>query len=96
MSSRKWSPLREHLAEFTRCETGLSRSSSRTFVSDFFRIIADYIRGNEVTEIRGLGSFRWITCRQRKCRNGGLFGNGTIPSYRKLVFHTKSLKGNRK
>ena len=92
MSSRKWSPLREHLAEFTRCETGLSRSASRTFVSDFFRVIAEYIRGHEVTEIRGLGSFRGVTCKQRKCERG-LFGKTVIPSYRKITFHTKALKG---
>lgn len=95
MSTRKWSPLREHLAEFTKCETGLSRSSARSFVSDFFRIVADYVRSHDVTEIRGFGSFRWVVCKPRKCRDG-LFGRTTIPSYRKITFHTKALKGNRK
>lgn len=94
MSDVRWSPLREHLAEFTRCETGMSRSASRSFVSDFFRIVAEYIRGHEVTEIRRLGSFRWVVCKPRKCR-GGLFGRGTIPSYRKITFHSKSLKGRK-
>lgn len=91
MSEPRWNPLREHLAEFTRCETGMSRSASRTFVSDFFRIIADYVRNHEFTEIRGFGAFRWVVCKPRKCRKG-LFGKGTIPSYRKITFHSKSLK----
>lgn len=92
MSDRKWSPLREHLAEFTMCETGLSRSASRSFVSGFFRVMAEYIRSNDSTEIRGLGAFRWVTCRKRKCVNGGLFGKRTIPSYQKIVFHSKSIR----
>ena len=93
-SNCKWSPLREHLAEFTRCETGMSRTASRGFVSGFFRVLAEYVRTHDVAEVRGFGSFRWVTCRPRKC-TGGLFGRGTIPGYRKLTFHSQAIKRER-
>ena len=77
------------------CETGTSRTAARRFVSDFFRIIAEYIRSHEATEIRGFGAFRWVTCRPRRCTKG-LFGNTTIPAYRKLVFHSRAIRSEAK
>lgn len=87
--------MRESLADFTRDRMGVSRTEARSFVSGFFRIFADYVRSHGFTEIRGFGAFRWVTCKKRECRNGGLFGKRTIPSYRKLVFHSKSMRNGK-
>lgn len=95
MSTRKWSSLREHLAEFTRCETDLDRSAARRFVSGLIRVMAEYVRSHESTEVRGFGAFRWVTCRPRRCTRG-LFGATTIPGYRKLTFHSQCMKGGRR
>lgn len=93
MSNAKWSPLREHLIEFTSGETGMNQAEAGSFVSRFFGIIADHIVRSETTEIRGLGSFRWTLCKARKFRSG-VFGKRTVPAYWKLSFRSKSLKGS--
>ena len=91
MSNAKWSPLREHLIEFTVGETGMNQAESCDFVTKFLGLIADHIRRHEVTEIRGFGSFRWTVCKARKF-SGGLFGKRTIPAYRKLTFRSAKFK----
>jgi len=85
------SPLRTELSVLVREETGCGVGESNAIVSRFLDAIVAHISSNEVTEIRGFGSFKWVKCKARTFTSG-LFKGKTIPSYWRLRFRSKSIK----
>jgi len=90
-SKQRVSPLRTELAELVSEETGMAKAEAEEFVSRIIATFVAHIQSHEVTEIRGFGSFRWVTRKERTFTKG-LFGGRTIPAYRHLKFRTAALK----
>lgn len=88
------SPLRTDLAYLIRSETGMTMADAENTVGRILKAITYHIMNHEKTTIHGFGTFLWVSCKERKFKSG-LFGERTIPAYKKLKFRsTVEKKGN--
>lgn len=87
--------LRRSLVEVAKEHTGLGFGAANRLVAALLGTIVTHVASHDVTELRGLGSFRWVVHKARKFK-GGLFGATTVPEYRHLTFRSKAMKGLKK
>lgn len=92
---KKNQSLREKLVAVMQEQTGLSKQEANRLVRALLGTIVTHVARNNRTEIRGLGSFRWVMRKARKFKSG-LFGATKVPAYRHLTFHSRAMKGVRR